>query len=254
MLDLYCPRAGLFDGMKILDLGCGWGSLSLYLAEKFPNSKIVGLSNSDSQRVFITEQANLLGLRNLTIVTGNIVDYEFSNEVFDRVLSVEMFEHMRNYRLLLAKIARWLKPSGSLFVHIFAHPTLSYPYEVKDSSDWMTEHFFSGGIMPSEHLLAYFQDDLKISQQWWLNGKHYQKTAEHWLLNTDANAAQIDQIFKQSYGDSFRTWRQRWRMFYMAVSELFGYDNGNQWGVTHILMKKDPRPTAERQGDGRAGG
>ncbi|NBU12507.1 MAG: class I SAM-dependent methyltransferase, partial [Betaproteobacteria bacterium] len=185
MLAIYAERAQLKDGMRILDLGCGWGSLSLWLAERYPNSQIVGLSNSHGQREFITARAAERGYDNLTIYTGNVVDFEFNADQlgggFDRVMSIEMFEHMRNYGLLLAKIRGWLKDDGKLFVHIFAHPTLSYPYEVRDGSDWMTQYFFLGGIMPSEHLLAHFQDDLRIVDQWWVDGRHYQQTSEHWL-------------------------------------------------------------------------
>ncbi|NCA24748.1 MAG: class I SAM-dependent methyltransferase, partial [Betaproteobacteria bacterium] len=189
MLAIYAERAQLKDGMRILDLGCGWGSLSLWLAERYPNSQIVGLSNSHGQREFITARAAERGYDNLTIYTGNVVDFEFSADQlgggFDRVMSIEMFEHMRNYGLLLAKIRGWLKDDGKLFVHIFAHPTLSYPYEVRDGSDWMTQYFFLGGIMPSEHLLAHFQDDLRIVDQWWVDGRHYQQTSEHWLQGMD---------------------------------------------------------------------
>ncbi len=247
MLAIYAERAQLKDGMRILDLGCGWGSLSLWLAERYPNSQIVGLSNSHGQREFITSRARERGFGNLTIHTGNVVDFDFTAEQlgggFDRVISIEMFEHMRNYGLLLAKIRRWLKDDGKLFVHIFAHPTLSYPYEVRDETDWMTQYFFLGGIMPSEHLLAHFQDDLRIVDQWWVDGRHYQQTSEHWLQGMDAAKPQIEQIFRQAYGDDWRLWVQRWRMFYMAVAEFFGFDQGREWGVTHILF--EPRLVKE---------
>ncbi|NCU95171.1 MAG: class I SAM-dependent methyltransferase, partial [Betaproteobacteria bacterium] len=223
MLAIYAERAQLKDGMRILDLGCGWGSLSLWLAERYPNSQIVGLSNSHGQREFITARAAERGYDNLTIYTGNVVDFEFSADQlgggFDRVMSIEMFEHMRNYGLLLAKIRGWLKDDGKLFVHIFAHPTLSYPYEVRDGSDWMTQYFFLGGIMPSEHLLAHFQDDLRIVDQWWVDGRHYQQTSEHWLQGMDGARDPIELTFRQAYGDDWKLWVQRWRMFYMAVAE-----------------------------------
>lgn len=257
MLSLYAERAGLRDGMRIMDLGCGWGSLSLWLAERYPNAQIVGLSNSHGQREFIEARARERGFRNLRVLTGNIVDFDYPATApahpapaalahpcaaqgieagFDRVMSIEMFEHMRNYGLLLAKISRWLKPEGRLFVHIFAHKLLSYPYEVKDETDWMTQYFFLGGIMPSENLLLNFQDDLKVERQWWVSGQHYERTSNHWLAGMDAAKAQIMPVFAKAYGKDAAVWFQRWRMFYMAVAEFFGYADGNEWGVAHYLF------------------
>jgi len=240
MFALYAERAGLRDGMRILDLGCGWGSLSLWLAEKYPRSQITGLSNSHGQRQFIEARAQQRGLSNVRILTGNVVDFDFPSadvEVgFDRVMSIEMFEHMRNYGLLLAKIARWLKPEGRLFVHIFAHKLLSYPYEVKDDTDWMTQYFFLGGIMPSENLLLNFQDQLRVERQWWVSGQHYEKTSNHWLAGMDAAKARIMPVFETTYGRDAAIWFQRWRMFYLAVAEFFGYAGGNEWGVAHYLF------------------
>jgi len=240
MFALYAERAGLRDGMRILDLGCGWGSLSLWLAEKYPRSQIVGLSNSHGQRQFIEARAQQRGLGNVRILTGNVVDFDFpcaDVEIgFDRVMSIEMFEHMRNYDLLLAKIARWLKPEGRLFVHIFAHKLLSYPYEVKDETDWMTQYFFLGGIMPSENLLLNFQDQLRVERQWWVSGQHYEKTSNHWLAGMDAAKARIMPVFETTYGRDAAIWFQRWRMFYLAVAEFFGYAGGNEWGVAHYLF------------------
>jgi len=237
MLALYAERAGLRDGQRILDLGCGWGSLSLWLAARYPRAEIVGLSNSHGQREFIEGQAQQRGLGNLRILTGNVVDFDFPvQEVaagFDRVLSIEMFEHMRNYGLLLARIRRWLKDDGELFVHIFVHKLLSYPYEVRDESDWMTQYFFLGGIMPSENLLLNFQDDLKVERQWWVSGRHYEKTSNHWLAGMDAARERILPVFEQTYGAEAGLWLQRWRMFYMAVAEFFGYGGGSEWGVAH---------------------
>lgn len=244
MLRLYAERAQLRDGQRILDLGCGWGSLSLWLAERYPGAQIVGLSNSNGQREFIEARARERGLTNVRIVTANIVDAEFPLQGveagFDRVLSIEMFEHMRNYGLLLRKIAGWLKPDGKLFVHIFAHPLLAYPFEDAGQSDWMTRHFFTGGIMPSEHLLAHFQDDLRIARQWWVDGRHYEKTANHWLAGMDARRTEILAVFRETYGAHAGIWFRRWRMFYMAVAEFFGYQEGGQWGVAHYLF--EPRP------------
>lgn len=245
MLRKYAQRAQLHllkPGQRVLDLGCGWGSLSLWLAEHFPHLQVVGLSNSHGQRQFIEQRANERGFCNLRILTGNIADFEMPTEAlgqgFDRILSIEMFEHMRNYELLLAKLSGWMRADAKLFVHIFAHPTMAYPYEVKDKSDWMTQHFFLGGIMPSEHLLAHFQDHLKIVDQWWVDGTHYQQTAEHWLQNMDAAKGPIMKAFHDTYGQDAERWFQRWRMFYMAVAEFFGYDHGSEWGVAHYLFEK----------------
>lgn len=249
MLSLYAERAGLVDGMRILDLGCGWGSLSLWLAKRFPNSQIVGLSNSHGQRGFIEGQAKARGLNNLTIVTGNIVHVQapFTHPHteapvpadFDRILSIEMFEHMRHYGRLLEKLSGWLKPGGQLFVHIFAHRQLTYFFEDKGHDDWMTRYFFTGGIMPSEHLLAHFQDHLKLKRQWWVDGRHYEKTSNHWLAGMDGAKDRILPLFAATYGaDQAAVWFQRWRMFYLAVAELFGYDQGREWGVGHYLFEK----------------
>ena len=247
MLALCAERAGLADGQRILDLGCGWGSFALWAAERYPRARVVGLSNSSGQRAFILDRAAARGLTNLDVVTGDVAGFDFSVERladgFDRVVSIEMFEHMKNYGLLLAKIARWLKPDGRLFVHIFAHRLLAYHFEDDDRSDWMSRYFFTGGTMPSENLLLNFQDDLRVLRQWWVGGKHYQRTANQWLAGLDAARAPIMEIFRAGYGQAEAAiWFQRWRMFYMAVAELFGFDGGNQWGVAHYLLA--PRDTA----------
>jgi cyclopropane-fatty-acyl-phospholipid synthase len=201
---------------------------------------VVGLSNSQGQREFILGMARERGLANLQILTGDITTFEFpessQDRGFDRILSIEMFEHMRNYGLLLAKLRRWLKPDGRLFVHIFAHPVLSYPYEERDAEDWMTQHFFRGGLMPSEHLLAHFQDDLRIVRQWWVDGRHYQRTSEAWLAGIDRDPVAIRNILEGAYGPAAAIWHQRWRMFYMAVAEFFGHRQGREWGVSHLLF------------------
>ena len=250
MLALYAERAELRDGLRILDLGCGWGSLSLWLAERFPNSQIVGLSNSHGQRQFIEQRARERGLGNLRIVTGNIVHFGAADFAaagidvvdtggFDRVMSIEMFEHMKNYGRLLEKIAGWMAPRAKLFVHIFVHKLLAYHFEVKGQTDWMSQYFFTGGTMPSENLLLHFQNDLRIEKQWWVDGKHYEKTSNHWLAGMDGNRTAILEIFKQGYGEKDAAiWVQRWRMFYMAVAELFGYADGNEWGVGHYRFVK----------------
>jgi cyclopropane-fatty-acyl-phospholipid synthase len=248
MFRLYAERAGLKDGMRILDLGCGWGSLSLWLAEHYPNSQIAGLSNSHGQRQFIEGRAAEKGFKNLTICTGNVAVFDFPATAptsglevvggFDRVMSIEMFEHMKNYGLLLEKISRWLHSGGQLFVHIFVHKTLAYHFEVKDQSDWMTQYFFTGGTMPSENLLLEFQEHLKIQHHWWVSGQHYEKTSNHWLDGMDQNKAALMPILESCYGKDAAIWFQRWRMFYMAVAEFFGYDQGNEWGVGHYLFQK----------------
>lgn len=243
MLKTYLDRLGVADGMRVLDLGCGWGSVSLWLAAKFPGVEVVGLSNSNGQREFILQRAKERGLRNLSILTGNIAEFEMPAEVlgtgFDRVISIEMFEHMKNYGLLLNKISRWMKAESRLFVHIFVHKLLSYHFEDKAQDDWMTRYFFRGGTMPSENLLLHFQDDLKLVKNWWIGGQHYEKTANHWLERMDAHKAEIMPVFRSAYGDAgAAVWFQRWRMFYMAVAELFGYAGGNEWGVGHYLFEK----------------
>ncbi len=243
MLELYAERAELKDGMRMLDLGCGWGSLSTWLAQKYPHSQIVGLSNSRGQREFIQARARQRGLGNLSIHTGNIVEFDFTAEQlgggFDRVLSIEMFEHMKNYGLLLKKIAGWMKPDAKLFVHIFVHRLLAYHFEDATQTDWMSRYFFTGGTMPSENLLLNFQDDLKVEKQWWVDGRHYQKTSNHWLAGMDANRAAILDIFRKGYGEKDAAiWFNRWRMFYLAVAEFFGYAQGNEWGVGHYRFGK----------------
>jgi cyclopropane-fatty-acyl-phospholipid synthase len=236
MLALYAERALLEDGQRVLDLGCGWGSLALWIARRYPRSEVVALSNSHGQRAFIESRAP----SNLRVVTGNIVDFEFdaATRPFDRILSIEMFEHMKNYGLLLAKIARWLDADGKLFVHLFAHERLAYHFAAKDSGDWMSRYFFTGGTMPSASLLLRFQDDLKVSRQWWIDGTHYARTAEHWLQSLDAARPRIMPMLQNVYGDAAPVWFQRWRMFYMAVAELFGYRHGGEWGVAHYLFDK----------------
>ncbi|MDE1180212.1 cyclopropane-fatty-acyl-phospholipid synthase family protein [Paraburkholderia sp.] len=243
MLELYASRAELADGQRILDLGCGWGSLSLWMAARYPRAKIVALSNSHGQRAFIEARAAERGLTNLSVVTGNIATVELSDAQldggFDRVLSIEMFEHMKNYGLLLAKLAHWMRDDAKLFVHIFAHRTLAYHFQVQDGSDWMSKYFFTGGTMPSEALLLNFQDDLRLERQWWVSGTHYQRTANQWLDALDAVRERVMPTLVATYGarDAAR-WLQRWRMFYMAVAELFGYASGNEWGVAHYLFER----------------
>lgn len=237
MLALTCERAELADGQRILELGCGWGSLSLFMAEKYPNARITVVSNSRTQKSHIDDVAAKRGFANLTVITRDMNKLELGQE-FDRVVSVEMFEHMKNYQLLLAKIAGGLVSGGKLFVHIFTHRRFAYHYENKGPDDWMTRYFFAGGQMPSDDLLLYFQDALRIERHWCVNGTHYQKTAEAWLVNMDAHQADIMPLFEVTYGkEHARRWWVYWRVFYMACAELWGYADGNEWHVSHYLFR-----------------
>lgn len=238
MLHLTAERAQLSDGHRILELGCGWGSLSLFMAARYPRSHITGVSNSHSQREFILAQARARGLSNLDIITCDVNVLQLAEAQFDRVVSVEMFEHLRNYPVLLQRIASWLRPGGMLFVHIFTHREYAYPFEVRDDSDWMAKYFFTGGIMPSDDLLLYFQDDLKLHHHWQLSGQHYQKTAEAWLANMDAHREQIMPVFMQTYGAHASRWWHYWRVFFMSCAELWGYRQGREWRVSHYLFAK----------------
>ncbi|MEO6568708.1 MAG: cyclopropane-fatty-acyl-phospholipid synthase family protein [Opitutaceae bacterium] len=239
MLALYTERAQLADGQRILELGCGWGSLALYNAERFPHSQITAVSNSRTQKTFIDGEARERGLTNLEVITCDINRFEITPGQFDRVVSVEMFEHLKNYERLLANIARWLKPGGLLFVHIFTHRLLSYHFVSRRPTDWMSRHFFTGGQMPSHDLLTEFQRDLKLVHDWKVNGTHYQHTAEHWLQNMDAHRAEIFPLFIATYGEAHaRKWWSYWRIFYLSCAELWGYDGGKEWHVSHYLFRK----------------
>lgn len=238
MLELYGERASLADGQHILELGCGWGSLTLWMAERFPGARITAVSNSHSQRQHILEQCRLRGLGNVEVITCDVNRLELPAGRFDRCVSVEMFEHVRNHAQLMSRIAQWLKPDGALFVHIFAHRTLMYPFETEGSDNWMGRHFFTGGLMPAADTLLHFQQDLRLQRRWLLDGTHYQRTADHWLANQDAARERIMPILEATYGrPAARQWWNRWRMFWMACAELFGYDNGQQWLVAHYLFR-----------------
>lgn len=238
MLVLYGERAELADGQRVLDLGCGWGSFALWAAARYPRSHITALSNSWSQRAYIEAQAVARGLGNLRVVTGDVRTLELDQR-FDRVVSIEMFEHMRNYETLLARIAGWMKPRATLFVHIFTHRDFAYPFEVRDASDWMARYFFTGGIMPSDDLLLYFQRDVRLVEHWQVDGRHYQQTAEHWLQNMDANAAALKPVFAQAYGAAQLTrWWVYWRVFFMSCAELWGHAGGREWIVSHYLFER----------------
>ncbi|HSG58718.1 MAG TPA: cyclopropane-fatty-acyl-phospholipid synthase family protein [Woeseiaceae bacterium] len=237
-LEKTIERAGIEDGMQVLDLGCGWGSLSLWIAEHFPNTSVTSVSNSTSQREFILAQAAARGIRNIDVISCDMNDFT-TDRRFDRVVSVEMFEHMRNYRELFRRISEWLLPGGKFFMHIFCHRTTPYEYIDNGPSDWMSRHFFSGGIMPSADLPLRFPGNLNIEKRWHWNGQHYAKTCNAWLRKMDAGEAAIKPVLAECYGEeNVSLWWQRWRIFFMACAELFDYDEGHEWYVGHYLFTK----------------
>jgi cyclopropane-fatty-acyl-phospholipid synthase len=241
MLALTCKRAQVQDGMDLLELGCGWGSLTLWIAERYPKARITAVSNSRPQREFILQRCRERGLANVMISTADLNDFT-TDLRFDRILSVEMFEHMRNYELLLRKIASWMKPEARLLVHIFCHREYAYAFETEGADNWMGRYFFTGGIMPSYDLLLSFQDEVAIEDRWQLSGKHYQRTAEQWLGNMDRRRSQIMPVLEAAYGKKDAVlWFQRWRIFFMACAELWGFRNGEEWLVAHYLFRKNPR-------------
>jgi len=240
-LELTVQRAGIEDGQNVLDLGCGWGSLSLWIAEHYPNASVTSVSNSTSQREFILEQAGKRSIRNVDVIVCDMNDFA-ARERFDRVVSVEMFEHMRNYGELFRRIDEWLLPDGRFFMHIFCHRTTPYEYIDKGPSDWMSRYFFSGGIMPSADLPLRFAEHLCIDQRWHWSGQHYAKTCNAWLDRMDANEQAIKPVLAACYGqENTALWWQRWRIFFMACAELFDYDEGHEWYVGHYLFRKAAR-------------
>jgi len=244
MLELYCDRAGLMDGMRILDLGCGWGSLTLYLCEKYPNARISSLSNSSSQREHIESICKEKGYENVQVITADINEWT-STETFDRIVTVEMIEHTKNIKSLFKKLSKLLRKeshpkfgTGSLFVHIFCHKSSPYHFDTTDDQSWMARYFFSGGTMPSHDLLLHFQEDLAVVKTWAVNGTHYGKTSRAWLNNMDKNVGKMNEVMSGYGKGEEKKWWNRWRVFYIAVEELFNYNNGNEWFVGHYLLKR----------------
>jgi len=241
MLHLTCERAGIADGMDVLDLGCGWGALALWLAERYPTASILAVSNSRTQKAYIQEQARGLGFRNLEVMTADVVELELERQ-FDRVVSVEMFEHMKNYGALMARIASWLKPSGQLFVHIFSHRDTAWEFDAGNPGDWMAQTFFSGGTMPSDDLLLYYQDDLRLLDHWCLDGGHYARTLRAWLGRLDREKERVRSIIADTYGqDQQEKWLAYWRLFFIACECAWASAGGRELLVSHYLFEK-PKP------------
>jgi len=242
-LKLTCEHATLDNKQQILELGCGWGSLTLWMGQHYPDSQITAVSNSNSQREYIMAEAKARGLQNINVITCDMNHFqpvEFGiDHAFDRIVSVEMFEHMRNYRELYGRVHSWIKPGGRFFKQIFVHRLTPYAFEVAGEDDWMSQFFFSGGIMPSDDLPLRFQEKLKLLQLWRWDGTHYEKTANAWLENMDTNAEKVWPILESTYGkQDAEMWRNRWRIFYMSCAELFGLKNGQEWWVTHYLFER----------------
>ena len=238
MLKLTSKRAALSDGQEVLELGCGWGSLTFHMALTYPNSKITAVSNSNDQRQFIEKKCDELKIKNIKVITADMNDFS-SEKTFDRVVSIEMFEHMRNYDELLKRVSEWLKKDGKLFVHIFSHKEIAYPFEDKGEGDWMAREFFSGGQMPSHKLLTCFSSRMKIEKDWRVEGTHYEKTSLAWLNKLDENKKEVLKLFEKTYGkNEASTWFQRWRIFFMSCEVLFGFNKGSEWGVSHYLFEK----------------
>jgi cyclopropane-fatty-acyl-phospholipid synthase len=229
-------HADLANGQSILELGCGWGSLSLSVARQFPNSQVTAVSNSDSQREYIAREAAQRGLNNLRVVTAdmNVFDPEMQ---FDRIVSVEMFEHIMNWRELMNRARSWLKPGGRFFLHIFTHRSGAYLFDHADGEDWIAQHFFTGGVMPSHHLIRQYSDLFAVEKEWRWSGTHYQRTAQDWLANFDSRRDEIEAILRDVYGDDTALWMRRWRWFFLATAGLFGYADGSEWGVSHYRMR-----------------
>ncbi len=230
-------HADLADGQSILELGCGWGSLSLWMARRFPNSKVVAVSNSHSQRMYIQGESAARGFTNLSAITADMNRFDPGRQ-FDRIVSVEMFEHMMNWRELLGRMRSWLAADGRLFMHIFTHRTGCYLFDRDDKEDWIAQHFFTGGVMPSHHLIRQYADLFEIEKEWRWSGEHYQRTALDWLSSFDANRAEIETVLRKVYGEETALWMRRWRWFFLATAGLFGFSRGSEWGVSHYRMER----------------
>jgi cyclopropane-fatty-acyl-phospholipid synthase len=255
MLALTCERAGLEDGMRVLDLGCGWGSLSLWIAEHYPNCRVLGVSNSKTQREHILARSAAHGLGRIDVITADVNDFEpqargLAAGDFDRVLSIEMFEHVRNWEVLLGRVARWLEPAdGRAFLHFFCHRNLAYRFEDEGPNDWMARHFFSGGLMPSAEFAGTFARDLRVEARWSVDGTHYARTSEAWLRRLDAERSTVRRLFADTYGPrDARRWLGRWRLFFLACAELFAYEGGREWFVTHVRLARRQREREEPAG------
>ena len=239
MLELTCARAKLADGQDVLDLGCGWGALTLFAAQRYPASRIVGVSHSSSQRRYIEARARRRGLSNIQVITADISDLELKREGFDRVVSVEMFEHMNNLARLVKRITKWMRPYARLFVHVFCHHARAYRFSRRGRGDWMAREFFTGGLMPSPSLIPSVRGDLVPEVDWFVRGTHYARTAEAWLANLDAARDRVGSIFADTYGPASAARRvQRWRLFFLAVAETFAYRDGREWGLSHHRLRK----------------
>jgi cyclopropane-fatty-acyl-phospholipid synthase len=232
-------NAGLADGQQILELGCGWGSLTLWMAERYRNAQITAVSNSHSQRAYIEAQAQLRGFQNLSVITADANVFEI-DQSFDRIVSIEMFEHMSNWRALFEKCRRWLKPDGQMLIHVFVHKTTPYRFDPANTDDWIAQHFFAGGVMPSRDLIGSFGDIFSVANEWWWNGKNYERTALDWLANFDARIGAIRPVLEQAYGRQARVWETRWRLFFLATAGLFGHDEGEEWGVMQYRLRAAP--------------
>ncbi len=241
-------HAGLADGQRILELGSGWGSLSLHMAETFPNAQVTAVSNSHSQRAHVEAQALKRGLRNVRVITADMNDVTFEAGSFDRVVSVEMFEHMSNWRALLDRIRGWLASDGRLFIHVFTHRIGAYRFDRADKADWIAQHFFTGGIMPSHGLAGAFPDLFDLEDTWRWDGRHYARTAGDWLRRMDANHAEVGAIMRETYGADAEVWRRRWRIFFLATSGLFGHSRGAEWGISHYQLRPVVSGTGSRKG------